>query len=122
MAGGMSSLDLMNFKHQSSPAINSANAWSCITTSGVQDLANWMSNGYRIGNSASSVCNSQYSWNGISCNSDGSSIEECDINCSVIDLINSSNGGQVSINSCSISSCLGISLSGTLSCLHSFMI
>ena len=78
----------MNFKHQSSPAINFANAQSCITTSGVQDLVNWMSNGYRISNSASSVYNSQYSWNGISCNSDESSIGECSINCSVIDLIN----------------------------------
>ena len=95
----------MNFKHRSSPAINSANAWSCITTGGVQDLAHWMSNGYRISNSASSVCNSLYSWNGISCNSDGSSIGECSINCSVIHPINSSNGGEVSGNSCSTSRC-----------------
>ena len=95
----------MNFKYRSSPAINSANAQSCITTGGVQDLANWMSNGYRLGNSATSVCNSQYSWNGISYNSDESSIEEFSINCSVIDLINSSNGGEVYGISCSTSRC-----------------
>ena len=66
-----------------------------------------MSPGYRIGNYASSVCNSQYSWNGIFCNSDEFSIEKCSkpINCSVIDLINSSNGGEVSGNSCSTSRC-----------------
>ena len=95
----------MDFKHQSSPAINSVNARSCITTGGVQGLVSWMSSGYIIGNSASSVCNSQYSWNGISCNSDESSIEECSINCSLIDLINSSNGREVSGNSYSTSRC-----------------
>ena len=40
----------MNFKHRSLPAMNFANAQLCITTGGVQDLVNWMSNGYRIGN------------------------------------------------------------------------
>ena len=95
----------MNFKHRSLTAMNSANAWLCITTGGVQDLANWMSNGYRINKTASTVYNLQYSWSGISCQSDESSIEECSINCSVIDLINSSNGGEVSGNSFSTSRC-----------------
>ena len=71
----------------------------------MQDFANWMSNGYRIGSSASSVCNSQYSWSGISCNSEESSIEEYSINCSVMDLAYSSNGGKVSGNICSTSKC-----------------
>ena len=93
----------MNFRHGSSPAINSSNVQSCITTSGVQDLMNWMSNGYRIGNSTFSVYNSQYSFNGISCKGDKSSIGDCSISCSVIDLINFSKDGEVSTNSCSTS-------------------
>ena len=71
----------------------------------MQDFANWMSNGYRIGSSASSVCNSQYYWSGISCNSEEFSIEECSINCSVMDLVNSSNGGNISGKICSTSKC-----------------